>query len=234
LAQASLMFGVTPMWSMAIFMLVYYVWSFSDCHGKKPDRFATCAMIAAPYFMFGVWSISAFVLIMGNREKVTRNRRFFYCSMDYPLFFYARSLFTAFVCIIITIIGICISVTLYRNRRSIRKAGRSGSTDIQLVVRILAFGLYVFVSIIFSLMSAWGKRTIVPASIFNATIGVAVMLIFGSQPDLWRLWCFCFFKLWRGHKSSASGEPVDTRHQDDLHSKPGVAHIKVEVSHLVV
>lgn len=36
-----------------------------------------------------------------------------------------------------------LAVTLYRNWRGMRKAGHSNSVDLQLIIRILVFGVYI-------------------------------------------------------------------------------------------
>lgn len=36
------------------------------------------------------------------------------------------------------------AITLYRNWRALRSVGRSGGVDPQLLIRVMAFGLYIF------------------------------------------------------------------------------------------
>lgn len=241
ITQTSLLYGVIPMWSVAILMLVYYVWTFYGSRRYKPNAITTYAMIAAPYCTLAAWSLAAFVLAIRNPEKVSRSRRFFYCSLKYSLLSDAMSLFTAVVCIVTTVIEIRIAIKLYRNWRGLKEAGESSGVSMQFVLRILVFGIYIFLSMLFSLATMWDHRSPVP-DMFAGTIGFAVMLIFGSQPDIWRTWCF-----WRSEKPrrviNLSREPsyanrrIDLDEKtdpddDDLYiSKPTPAHIKTTYSH---
>jgi len=244
ITQTSLLYGVIPMWSVAILMLVYYVWTFYGRRIYKPNAIATYAMIAAPYCTLAAWSLTACVLAFRHPEKVNRSRRFFYCSLQYSPLSDAMSLFTVVVCLIIMVMEIRIAIMLYRNWRGLKEAGESSGVSVQFVVRILVFGIYIFLSMLFSLATMWAHRSPVP-DMFAATIGFAVMLIFGSQPDIWRAWCF-----WRSEKPrrviNLSREPSYANRQIDLDekidpdddalsiSKPTLAYIKTTSSHSVV
>jgi len=197
-------------------------------------------MIAAPYCTFAAWSFTAFVLAMRYPDKVNRNRRFFYCSLQYSPLSDAMSLFTAVVCLVIMAIECRIAIKLHRNWRGLREAGESSGASVQLILRVLVFGIYNFLSMFFSLATLWAHRSPVP-DMFAATIGFAVMLIFGSQPDIWRTWCF-----WRAEKprrhvnlsseSSYANSQMDWDEKTDLDdvlyiSKPTPAYIKMTSFH---
>jgi len=188
-AQMSLLYGVVPMWSVAILMLVYYVWTSYGSRRYNPNTLTTYAIIAAPYITFAVWSVAAGVLAILHPEKVNRSRRFFYCSIDYNPLSDAMSTFTAVVCIAVTAIEIRIATMLYRNWRGLKKAGESSGVSVQFILRILVFGIYIFMSMMFSLSTVWDPHSVVP-DLYGATVGLAVMLVFGSQPDIWRTWFF--------------------------------------------
>lgn len=236
-AQSSLLYGTTPMCSVAIFMLVYYVWTFYDSHRHKSSTFTMYTMNTAPYLTLAGWSLAAGLLATQNPEKVNRNRRFFYCSMDNSLFSNTMSIFVAVVCLATIAMEIRIAIMLYRNLRGLRKAGESGVISVQFVVRLLVFGIYIFMSMLFSLATMW-NHSIIP-DMYAATIGIAVMLVFGSQADIWRTWCF-----WRTQKPQQViniprkpsydfdlDEKIDS--DDDVLdiSKPIPVHIKKEASY---
>jgi len=204
----------------------------------------TGAMIGAPYFTLAAWSLAAGVLAIRKPEKVNRNRRFFYCSLDYSPLSDAMSVFVALVCLTITVIEIRIATTLYRNWRGLMKAGESTGVSAQLIVRTLVFGVYVFMGMIFSLVALWDHRSAVP-DMFSATVGFAVMLIFGSEPDIWRPWCFwCSEKPQRVmnlsreasilHRKFDLDEKFDAGEHVLYIGRPTPAHIKSEFSHSVV
>lgn len=148
MAQTSLLYGVTPMCAVAILTLVYYVWTCYGSHRYNPSAVATYTMIAAPYLTLAAWSLTAAVLATHNLEKVNRNRRFFYCSLDYHPLSNSMSIFTAFICLLATAIEIRIALMLHRNWRGLRKAGESSGVSVQFIVRILVFGTYIFMSML--------------------------------------------------------------------------------------
>jgi len=241
-AQTSLLYGVIPMWSVAILMLVYYVWTSYGSRRYNPNALTTYAIIAAPYITLVVWSGAAAVLANLHPGKVNRSRRFFYCSIHSSPLSNAMSTFTAVVCIAITTIEIRIATMLYRNWRGLKRAGEASGVSVQFVLRILVFGTYIFLSMIFSLSTMWEPHSVVP-DMFGATIGFAVMLIFGSQPDIWRTWFF-----WRSEKPqrviNLSREPSFMSRKFDLDEKtdpddddisyigkPSPVHFKTPSSH---
>jgi hypothetical protein len=211
-------------------------------------------MLAAPYVTFAVFAIAGGVLSVQYPSRVNRDRRFFYCSLDYDLFSTIMSTFTAVVCIITTVLEVRLAFTLRRNWRAMHDAGQSGSVDIQLITRVIAFGVYVFCGIFFSLVTVLAPTSRAP-DIFAATIGVAVMLIFGSQPDVWRSWIFwrskrpqvvinvnlsrdnSYSSITRLHEKNEKHliDPEDEIDADVMViRRPKPAHIKVEVGHSVV
>jgi len=188
IAQTSLLYGAPPMWAVAILMLVYYVWTCYDTFRTPPNVITTYAMVIAPYLTLVFWSLATGVLAINNAEKVNRSRRFFYCSINYSPLSNAMSIFTAIICLVITILEIRIAIILCRNWRGLKEAGEPNSPSVQLILRIIFFGIYIFAGALFSLATMWDKSAI--PDIYGATVGCAVMLIFGSQPEVWRTWCF--------------------------------------------
>jgi hypothetical protein len=57
------------------------------------------------------------------------------------------------------------------------------------LLRVLAFGIYIFFGMIVSIISVFNMGGHVP-DIFAATVGAALVLVYGTQADVFRAWCF--------------------------------------------
>ncbi|KDQ25756.1 hypothetical protein PLEOSDRAFT_1113565 [Pleurotus ostreatus PC15] len=214
-AQTSLLYGITPMWSVAVLMMVIHLnMAFDRCCRK--DRLVgwrLVAMLSMPYLVLLAFFTATLTISAKHPERVTRSRRRLYCTLQYTPLFDTMAIFTAIVCLAITCLQgmsthhvsdriipvaqslikirrvVRLGTILYRNWRAIRSARRTDGSEIQLLLRVLIFGVYVFVGMIVNIFSIFAKSSAFP-DIFAATIGTGVFLIFGTQPDVLRVWCF--------------------------------------------
>jgi len=205
IAQSSLLYGITPMWAVAILMLVYHmtVSPNRDRIKTKFRRTKLCIMLAAPYIAQISFSVAALILSLKSPSKVTRKRRALYCSLKYNILSTTMSTFTLTVCIIITAMEGYLAIMLYRNWRVLHSAGLRGVVDPKFILRVLVFGIYIFFGMIVSLMSMFDERSHFP-DIFAATVGLVLFLIFGTQADVFRAWCF-----WRRAPESVKPTPQE-------------------------
>lgn len=97
-------------------------------------------------------------------------------------------IFTFVVSLVVECLEANIIFLLYRNWRAIRGAGQPAQGGIS-VLRVLAFGIYIFLGIVLDLVTLILPKSVVP-DMFAATIGIAVFLIFGTQPDVLNTWAF--------------------------------------------
>lgn len=190
-AQTALLYGITPMWSVAIFMMVYHMTvAFDDNPANAYVRtFKLVLMLSAPYIAQFSFSLAALIIALEYPGMVNRHRRFFYCSVKLPALGNAMTLFTFIVCVGILMLELQLAARLYKNWRGIRKAGRSSGVDVQLILRVLAFGIYVFFGMVANVISQFSERSLAP-DMYAATFGTVVLLVFGTQPDVLRAWCF--------------------------------------------
>ncbi|KAG9227586.1 hypothetical protein PTI98_011148 [Pleurotus ostreatus] len=190
-AQTSLLYGITPMWSVAVLMMVIHLnMAFDRCCRK--DRLVgwrLVVMLSMPYLVLLAFFTATLTISAKHPERVTRSRRRLYCTLQYTPLFDTMAIFTAIVCLAITCLQVRLGTILYRNWRAIRSARRTDGSEIQLLLRVLIFGVYVFVGMIVNIFSIFAKSSAFP-DIFAATIGTGVFLIFGTQPDVLRVWCF--------------------------------------------
>ena len=79
--------------------------------------------------------------------------------------------------------------------------------DIQLAVRVMLFGFYIFVGLALSVISVIDWTSVVPDLCFS-TFSLAVFAIFGSQRDILRVWknglCCCFIRSEQDSRRTAS------------------------------
>jgi len=181
--QASLLDGLTPMTSVAILILTYQV----NLNVRKPEtkesRLRTYAFLIIPYTVLFLFSVSAAALATDSPEKVSRARRFFYCSIDAPISD-AFSVFTAIVLLLTMAYAVVICVFLYKHWRDFRKAV---TYDLQLLSRVGLFGIYVFLAFTISVLALFNPRNPFP-DLFAASVGPVFGVILASQPDVYRVW----------------------------------------------
>ncbi|KII90604.1 hypothetical protein PLICRDRAFT_683300 [Plicaturopsis crispa FD-325 SS-3] len=191
IAQSSFLAGITPMGTVSTLMLMISILASSHNDPTKAaiTRLKSIIMLLAPYITFFVFWISSLVVALHNPHNVDRDRRFFYCSLHNRIFSHFSQAFTLIACLVISVIEVIVANKLYHNWQGKQKAGLSADVDVQLVLRVLAFGFYIFAAICFSLVSLFVPYS--PATdMYFSTIPLVVFLIFGTQPDVLRAWAF--------------------------------------------
>ncbi|KAF8964408.1 hypothetical protein BDZ97DRAFT_905831 [Flammula alnicola] len=190
-AQASLLYGITPMWSVSVFMLFWYM-TIAICGDRAKSVICTYKlifMLASPYIVQFSFSLAALIISVGHPDKVARALRYFYCALDFPSLSLAMSTFTLIMCIGIIALEVHLGMQLYRNWRCLRNAGKCNGVDFQFFLRVLTFGGYVAFGMVMNLVSMFVPSSVVP-DMYAATAGTAVFLVFGTQADVIRVWCF--------------------------------------------
>jgi len=192
IAQATLLYGITPMWSVAVFMLFYFMAMAVRCDPMKSPmgRWKLLVMLTSPYIAQFSFSVAALILSLEHPEKVTRQLRFLYCALDHPKLSLANSLFTLLMCIGIVVLEIHLGIVAYRNHCGLRKAGKcSNGLDFAFYLRVLIFGAYIAFGMIVNIVSIFQPGSVVP-DVYAATAGTGVFLVFGTQQDVLNVWCF--------------------------------------------
>jgi hypothetical protein len=210
LVQASLLYGVPPMASMGAFLLVFQMFSAirsSFTRGEKniPDPpLRLFAMLAAPYVLFIAFAIATASVGSANPDSVSRNRRYFYCSVKSSRLTDTMSLVSAIILVTTLIFEVWIIVALYRRGMALRRQGSRlrTSMELSLPIRILIFGIYVAVGMSLSIVNVRSPTSPVPDLMIATTSG-SVVLLFGSQPDILRVLCF-----WRRPESKPTPQDI--------------------------
>jgi len=146
-------------------------------------------MLGAPYFAQFCFTVAALAISLKHPNHVNRERDFFYCALHDDPLFNAMSIFTFIVCLGITLLEIQLAMSMYRNWRVLRRAGQSTGVDLQLLLRVILFGVFVFLGMIIDVISMFSTRSLAP-DMYSAFAGLIVFLVFASQSDILRAWSF--------------------------------------------
>ncbi|KAI0295237.1 hypothetical protein BC826DRAFT_289407 [Russula brevipes] len=146
-------------------------------------------MLVAPYVVFLVFLVM--ILVVGSRrpDTVTRARRTFYCSMESRIVSLVSIGFTSLITFIAVGLGAMMSYQLYNFLRMVRQARPPQIRAIPLAIRLVIFMIYIFAALVTSLWSIRDHKTFI-RDIYTSTFGVAYFLVFGTQRDIFRAWCF--------------------------------------------
>ncbi|KAJ8523240.1 hypothetical protein ONZ45_g332 [Pleurotus djamor] len=190
IAQTSLLYGITPMWSTAVLMLVLQLrLSFSNYRERSRQLWFTVLTVAAPYIILMIFFTATLAISQSRPNEVTRNRRVLYCTLHYTPLYTGMAIVTAIVCFAVTCLEVQLGLILYRNWRAIRSARRASGAEIALLLRVFLFGIYVFIGMVVNVFTVFDRSSVFP-DIFAATIGLVVFIIFGTQTDVLHVWCF--------------------------------------------
>lgn len=193
LFQASLLFGYPSMTSLAALGVVIQVFfaikdasnkASAEPRGRALHRDAV--LIIAPYASLVVFSVATAILGAQNPQSVSRNRRFFYCSVEHDTFTNILALFAAGV-LVVTIVVEVWAVCLLYPRWALLKG--EALLDLSMIARVLVFGLYITLCLSLSIISVFSPTSPAP-DLAIATASGIVVLIFGTSKDLLDVWCF--------------------------------------------
>ncbi|KAJ7107287.1 hypothetical protein C8R43DRAFT_816761, partial [Mycena crocata] len=191
IAQTSLLYGITPMWSVAVLVLLYnMILAMNEnpkAAGVSRPKMITPQMLSAPYVVQAAFSIAALVGSLAHPENVNRARRFFYCALHLKQLSLAMSLFTTLIGLAIGGCMAYIAVVFFRNWHGMRHAGRPSRIDVQLFARVLIFGVYIIFGFAVNIISMVAPHNLAP-DLYAATIGTVVFLVFSTQADVLRTW----------------------------------------------
>ncbi|KAI0250030.1 hypothetical protein BJV78DRAFT_616409 [Lactifluus subvellereus] len=183
--QAAIFGASAPMWSIAALTLVLQVRSRVM---MKANRWPNL-MVIAPYITFIFFSATIMVLGFRKPDTVTRARRTFFCSMDSPVLSLISIGFTSTMALVACGLATAMSFQLYKFLRMVRRARRPQIRVIPLAIRLVIFMAYLFFALATSLWSIRDRHTFI-RDIYTSTFCFVYSLVFGTQRDVFRVWCF--------------------------------------------
>ncbi|KAJ7288293.1 hypothetical protein C8J57DRAFT_1279773 [Mycena rebaudengoi] len=169
IAQTSLLYGITPMWSVAVLVLLYHIIVVTKTpHAADKGRAKLLLMLAAPYIAQCAFSIATLATSLAHPEKVTRHRRYFYCALQNSPLSNAMALFTGAVGIMISGLMVYLAVLLWRNWHGMRHAGMPSGLNLQLLLRVFIFGVYIVFGFAVNIISMVAPHNLAP-DMYGAT-----------------------------------------------------------------
>jgi len=195
LLQASLLYGIPALTSTAAFMLVLQMFftiraAFFGEEYHNADHFIRLwVMLASPYVAFFICVLATATVGAANPLNVSRNRRFFYCSVESSPLTNTLTLFSAIILLTTLVVIVWTMVLLYK-RLTVTKTTRPKWTmDLNLPLRIIGFGIYIIIAMSLSLSSIKSPSSPAPDLVI-ASAATVFMLIFGTQRDIICVLCF--------------------------------------------
>ncbi|KAJ3857169.1 hypothetical protein EV368DRAFT_71183 [Lentinula lateritia] len=180
LTQAALLYGMPGMQRFQMFIVIRAAFYKQPSRGTHFVRL--WVMIIAPYAVWIVFIVVTVFVGVGEPATVSRDRRFFYCSVKSDALTGTLTIFAAVVLLATLILEAWTIVLFYKRWVSIAR-GSSGmftAAELNLPLRILAFGIYLLVAMSLSLLSMKSPESPIPDLII-ASAATVVILIFGTQ-----------------------------------------------------
>lgn len=211
LLQASLLYGYPPMTSVAAFALVLQMFIvirasyYGEELPQKNHVVRLWVMLISPYFAFFIGVLATAVFGAANPTEVSRNRRFFYCSVRSLHITNTITIFAAIFLLATVFVEGWLIFILYKRWAALRSKGidMKGSLDLSMPLRVLAYGSISTIALSLSLISIKAPENPAPDLII-ATAPTFLLLIFGTQRDILRALCF-----WRKERPAITNTPVD-------------------------
>ncbi|KAH6916981.1 hypothetical protein BKA70DRAFT_1417760 [Coprinopsis sp. MPI-PUGE-AT-0042] len=206
-AQSALTHGTLTMCASSGLMVVIQAWSMFHQPELGSNRWlfspGLVAKLAFPYIVFVVYTVTTAILQHYHPEDVKAPNGL-YCSLyKDPFRRYAVTMYCVASLGLVILIELAIAIRYYYTWRQIATvfplANRNTSTS--LVVRLTLFNIYSFVALSAGICFATNRSVQWPYLV-QASLPLGVALVFGSQKDFLRAWCF-----WK--KKQKPGEVAD-------------------------
>ncbi|KAJ3761016.1 hypothetical protein EV360DRAFT_38704 [Lentinula raphanica] len=196
LTQASLLYGMPGIASTAVFTLVFQMFTtiraafHNQSYRENEHVLRVWMMIIVPYAIWIVFIIATVLVGINDSANVSRDRRFFYCSVKSEGLTDTLTMFAAIVLFATFILEAWTIVLFYKRWAHTTKGSASFTAcELNLSMRIFGFGIYVLIAMSLSLLSMSSPESPVPDLII-ASAATVVILIFGTQRDFRRAMCF--------------------------------------------
>ncbi|KAJ7162567.1 hypothetical protein C8R43DRAFT_1233239 [Mycena crocata] len=191
-----MLYGVPAFASLLGFMLVLQMFLVVRASVQKQvsqgsHTLRVWAMLGAPYLALLISILATAAVGSTNPGSVSRNRRYFYCSVESGLLSGTIAAFAAVFLFATVVFEVWTLVILYKHWQVGRQPGAKARVHIELSlpIRVMAFGLYVILAMSLSLLSVKAPESPFPDLVIACAASV-VIFIFGTQPDIIRALCF--------------------------------------------
>ncbi|KAH6915206.1 hypothetical protein BKA70DRAFT_569285 [Coprinopsis sp. MPI-PUGE-AT-0042] len=197
LLQAAMIYGMPPLTATAAFMLVLQMWFkiraayLGQVYEDKDHRARLWIMIITPYVAYLIAVMATAVIGANDSSRVSRNRRVFYCSVDFLPLSNAITIFSATVLFATIVFEVWTIVFLVKHHSFMKAEGSNirKTIDLSFSLRTILFGIYILACMSLSLLSVTSPASPAPDLVIS-TAGTVLILIFGTQTDILRVLCF--------------------------------------------
>ncbi|KAL4256575.1 G-protein coupled receptors family 1 profile domain-containing protein [Pleurotus pulmonarius] len=163
-------------------------------------------LIVAPYVVHLIICVEVLVLGLTRRELVTRDKTYMFCHLDSALPAYVTG--SVVICAILIAMAFVASTAIHIRKHMAASRlfqGQQVANIQKMVVRFAIFTVLPVFGLALSVAQVSARPTGVADGILTIAIGTlpaGAALIFGTQSDLMRVWCF-----WR--RSTMSKNPLE-------------------------
>jgi len=196
LAQASLMYGVPHMTALSAFALVYEGWLTVTGKNTPPGTgklgARTRLLLALPWGGLLLAAILSLIVGITSPQAVSRDRRFFYCSIQANGLTNTLAVIVGLILIVTIVYAAQIALVLRHTWLDVKNpvaddALDAPKTSSYMVIRITIFGLYLCVTLVLCFVSIVAPTSAL-LDLVAGSIPAAVFIIFATQADIVRIW----------------------------------------------
>jgi len=188
LTQASLYIAIPTMTTVALLNAVLQVLfnvreKIHDTGGSSDHTIRRVFLLVSPYCIYAIFA----TVIAGTGapsfgSTVSRTRRFFYCSVRSTFLTNTVIGFCAIVLLVILAISLYTGLLLYQNWSKLHKPIKD-RLDFGGIFRVFGFFVYTIVALGMALLP---KRALVVSDMAMSTMGVVLILFFGTRISVFR------------------------------------------------
>ncbi|KAG9000615.1 hypothetical protein FRB95_004561 [Tulasnella sp. JGI-2019a] len=153
----------------------------------RQNRWRTRGLVVLPYVLLALVAIVAAVVGARNPSAVTRERSFFFCSIESNLYQGVMALAGTMTAITV-FFEAWIAFLFYRGRRQIALPRTRTTFNVRIILRVIFFSL--FTALAWASHAISGTRLDVIPWMLTATIPVVGFMVFGTQKSILRVWAF--------------------------------------------
>lgn len=190
--QAAMIYGSPAMTSVSSLVFVTHIFlMLREAVYQYPpptwQKLRLVVMLAVPYLVY--MAIFTLAILSGNNNPQRVHYSRFYCNIELREVTYTASGVSGLAVLASIAIEILTAVTLSRHWRAFRKIGAKSGLSLGLLIRALVFTFCGVLALLTSLAFIADFTSPVP-EIVLACLPVAALLVFGTQADILRPWCF--------------------------------------------
>ncbi|KAJ8701446.1 hypothetical protein PTI98_000227 [Pleurotus ostreatus] len=195
LFQAMLIYAAPAVTVTAGLCFSVEMWRIITRAGRGASSFRDYgAIIVVPYVVHLAICIEVLTLGLKDRRLVKRDRTFAFCHLDHPLPAYITG--AVVICAIVIAMSFVASTALHIRRHLATSRlwqGLQVSNAQKMVIRFGIFTVLPVVGLAISVAQVAVKSSLIADGILNIAIGTlpaGAAVIFGTQSDIMRVWCF--------------------------------------------